>query len=130
MRYIETSADETIDSNWMIRGNVAAATQSRYRLTGLSNGTSYDIQVRAFNSDGSGPWSETVTGVPALVPDIASISDIAPGNQLAIITWSAPTAPTGAPVNGYNLRHIVADKGSTRGRRLDHPFEAFGPAAI
>ena len=110
LRYIETSDDETIDSNWTARSSVATATQSRYRLTGLSNGTPYDLQVRAFNSHGSGPWSETVTGVPALVPDIASISDIAPGNQLAIITWSAPTTPSGAPVNGYDLRHIDVDK--------------------
>ncbi len=110
LRYIETSADETIDGNWTVRSNVAAAAQSRYRLTGLSNGTSYDLQVRAFNPDGSGPWSKTLTGIPALVPDIASISDIAPGNKLAIITWNAPTTPSGAPVNGYDLRHIDVDK--------------------
>ena len=110
LRYIETSADETIDSNWTARSSVATATQSRYRLTGLSNGTPYDLQVRAFNSDGPGPWSETIAGSPALVPDIASISDIAPGNQLAIITWSAPTTPSGAPITGYDIRHIGADK--------------------
>ncbi len=35
-----------------------------YELTGLTNGTQYDVQVRAINSAGAGPWSETATGTP------------------------------------------------------------------
>ncbi len=110
LRYIETSADESVDSNWTMLGGVASATQTRYQLTNLSNDTGYDVQVRAFNSDGAGPWSDTVTGTPALVPGIASISDAKPGNTLVTIDWTAPSAPSGAPVTGYDLRHIEADK--------------------
>ena len=34
-------------------------------LTGLSNGTTYEVRVRARNSVGTGPWSSVGTGTPA-----------------------------------------------------------------
>ena len=63
LRYIETSADETDDSNWTVVDDVADAygeSPFTYILTGLTGGTQYDLQVRAAN----GPWSATATGTP------------------------------------------------------------------
>ena len=31
----------------------------QYTITGLTNGTEYDVQVRALNSNGDGTWSAT-----------------------------------------------------------------------
>ena len=66
LRYIETSSDETVDSNWTVVQNVwtTGAGVLRYRLSGLVDGTEYDLQVRAENSEGHGPWSPPVTGTP------------------------------------------------------------------
>ena len=38
-------------------------TGSPYTLTGLVNGTSYDVRVRAYNSVGNGPWSDTASAI-------------------------------------------------------------------
>ncbi len=68
IRYIEAAADETVDSNWTVAEDVWNATSSgelQYAITGLTGETSYDIQVRAENAKGTGPWSETTTGTPA-----------------------------------------------------------------
>ena len=67
VRFIETSADETVESNWTIRDNAWRSGDLRYVIRNLTNGTQYDVQVRAVNSAGDGEWSDTETGVP--LPD-------------------------------------------------------------
>ena len=70
VRYIETSEDETMESNWTVRDNAWTSGDLRYIVTGLTNATQYDVQVRAVNSAGDGAWSDTETGTP-LPDDIA-----------------------------------------------------------
>ena len=67
MRYIETSEDETVESNWTVRDNAWRSGDLRYTVTSLTNATEYDVQVRAVNSAGDGAWSDTETGTP--LPD-------------------------------------------------------------
>ena len=66
LRHIETSADETVDSNWTAEEDVwtTGGGDLEYTLTGLTADIQYDIQVRAVNAEGDGSWSETVTGSP------------------------------------------------------------------
>ena len=69
LRYIPTSADETDDANWTVVENVWTAAGGgalTHNLTGLVSGVQYDVQARAVNAAGPGPWSETVTGIPAI----------------------------------------------------------------
>ena len=40
-------------------------TLTSYTITGLTNGTTYQVQVRAANSVGDGDWSAIVTGTPS-----------------------------------------------------------------
>ena len=66
LRHIETTADETVDSNWTVVEDVwtTGGGELEYTVTGLTSDTEYDLQVRAVNAAGDGPWSVTVTGVP------------------------------------------------------------------
>ena len=70
VRYIETSEDETVESNWTVRDNAWRSGDLRYVISNLTNATEYDVQVRAVNSTGDGAWSDTETGTP-LPDDIA-----------------------------------------------------------
>ena len=67
LRYIETSADETVDSNWTVVQDVWTTGDGAlsYQLRGLNDGAQYDLRVRATNAVGDGPWSATSTGTPA-----------------------------------------------------------------
>ena len=67
VRYIETSADEMVDSNWTVRDNAWRSGDLRYVISNLTNATEYDVQVRAVNSAWDGEWSDTETGTP--LPD-------------------------------------------------------------
>ena len=61
LRQIQTSADETVDANWTVVGDVWATggVALQHTLTGLTGGTQYDPQVRAVNAGGDGPWTAT-----------------------------------------------------------------------
>ena len=65
LRYIRTDADETVDANWtMVEDVWTGSGPLQYTLTGLTSGVRYDVQVRAVNSSGAGPWSETSAVTP------------------------------------------------------------------
>ena len=67
LRHVETAADEAIDSNWTLVEDVwtTGTGGPQYTLSGLIGDTGYDIQVRAVNAGGDGPWSATATGTPS-----------------------------------------------------------------
>ena len=68
VRHIETSADETDDANWTVTNADDAWTSGalEYTITGLTNGTEYDVQVRAVDVDDvDGAWSATTSATPA-----------------------------------------------------------------
>ena len=67
VRHIETSADETGDANWTMEEDAwkDGGGSLAYAVTGLTNGTEYDVQVRAVNSNGDGTWSDTTSATPA-----------------------------------------------------------------
>ena len=54
VRHIETSADETDDANWTEMDNAWTSDALQYTIAMLTNGTQYDVQVRAVNSNGDG----------------------------------------------------------------------------
>ena len=56
VRYILTSATDKADEHWTL-ARVTGGSTLQHALTGLRDSTSYDIQVRAVNADGDGPWS-------------------------------------------------------------------------
>ena len=68
VRYIETSADETTDSNWTVEEDAWKEGDGSlaYAITGLTNGTEYDVQARAVDEDDvDGAWSATTSATPA-----------------------------------------------------------------
>ena len=68
VRYIETSADATTDSNWTVEEDAWKEGDGSlaYAITGLTNGTEYDVQARAVDEDDvDGAWSATTSATPA-----------------------------------------------------------------
>ena len=73
------------------------------QATGLTNGTSYEVQVRAVNSHGAGAWSSTAT-LKAGVPARSSAPTLVSGDQQLAVTWTAP-ANNGSAITDYDLRY-------------------------
>lgn len=99
-------------------------------ITGLVNGTTYAVQIRAVNSAGSGAASATVngtpTGSPSPVPPTApAINSITPGNQRLSVAFTAPSSDGGAAITNYEYS---TDGGSTWTRRS--PAAVSSPLSI
>ena len=92
VRHIKTSEDETDDANWTEVDDAWTSRTLEYTITGLTNGTEYDVQVRAVNSHGDGTWSDTKTGTPVLPAPI--IDSVRADDRAVLVSWSAPTGIT------------------------------------
>ena len=64
VRYITSAAPDKADGNWTVVEGFWTFGSLDGVLSGLTNGTGYDVQVRAV-SDTDGAWSATSTGTPA-----------------------------------------------------------------
>jgi len=97
-----------------------ASTTSPIAISGLTNGTTYTVVIRAVNSAGSGDSSSPVTGTPAAaatIPGPPMITGITPGNGTLSVDFSAG-ATGNAVITNYKYS---TDGGST--------FTAVSPAA-
>jgi large repetitive protein len=78
-------------------------------ITGLVNGTDYNVRVRAINAVGSGDPSTTLVTRPHTTPDAPLLNSQTPGNQQLTVTFTAPN-DGGAPITSYEYS---TDRGLT-----------------
>ena len=82
VRYILTSADESVESNWSVVDDAWLPTSGRLQhvIFGLTNDSGYDVQVRAVDIL-DGVWSASTVGTPADLANAynASPTTITPG---------------------------------------------------
>ena len=77
-----------------------------HTITGLVNGSAYDVRVAAFNADGVSDWitgQATPTAPAASAPDPASGLSVTAGDKQIAVSWSA-SATTPAAGFGYRVQ--------------------------
>ena len=117
LRYILTSADESDDANWTVRTRVWTSGPLRSAQSGLTNGSGYDIQVRAVNSEGVGTWSSTVQGTPADLVNVRlqwASSDTTVDENAGSVTLQVEivTAESGTVDSGFSVDVDVGAEGT------------------
>ncbi len=91
----------------------ASSTSSPIVITGLTNGTSYNVKIRAVNSVGDGTPSSAVAAEPAGVvvgPDAPQVDDVIPGDGKLTVRFTPPTNNGGASITDYEYS---TDNGAT-----------------
>jgi fibronectin type 3 domain-containing protein len=81
---------------------IASLNSTSFNDTGLQHSTAYYYEVRAFNSLGTGP-SASSSAVTAGLPGAPRELTAAPGLDRVIVSWSAPSNDSGAPIACYHL---------------------------
>ena len=87
LRHTREAANEAVEANWtVVEGVWDGSGPLDYRITGLVNETEYDVQVRAVNANGAGPWSATESGMPVQweANRSFSVASVDAGAELAV----------------------------------------------
>ena len=130
LRHISSSASDKSDAAWTVLDGIWSSGGLAYTVTGLLGAVSYDVQVRAVNSSGSGVWSATVAGTPTV--GAAVIASVAVGDGALTVVWNAPGGIAAASITAYDLRHIsnsAPDKSDGHWTVVDSVWTASGPGA-
>ena len=73
-------------------------------VEGFTPGVRYYFIARAWNSAGSGPWSQTVSAVAlAGDPDTPELTATVVDDDEIKLTWTVPD-DNGTPITGYELQ--------------------------
>lgn len=67
----------------------------------LTNGTSYNVQIRARNANGTGTPTTSTAATPRTVPGAPTIGTITPGNGQLSVAFTAPASDGGSAITGY-----------------------------
>ena len=105
VRYILTSATDRTDANWTMLTDTVEETS--HTVTGLTNGESYDFQVRAFNDIGDSAWPVSVTATPRRMPGAPTALEATPDDRQVVLSWTAPAETGGSAITGYEVRYIL-----------------------
>ena len=102
VQYRQKPADEEPGGSWAGAERVAA---SPLVISGLTNGTVYEVRVRARNSAGQSGWSDAAEGTPATAPGLPRNLSASPSDMALVADWDEPADDGGDPVSGYDVQY-------------------------
>lgn len=89
-------------ASWSTRS--PSSTASPITISGLSNGTTYEVQLRLVTTTGPRDSSASATGTPRTTPSAPGTPTGTAGNTEATLSWTAPADDGGAGITGYNVQ--------------------------
>ena len=114
LRYIRSDVLNKLDASWSELTSIWTAGTLEYSLGSLSNGVSYDLQIRAVTGSDQRPWSSAYSEKPRTTPSAPNAVNFvdsyssAPGGHTLHVRWARPSNG-GAPITGYGIRYIRSD---------------------
>ena len=117
VRYKRTSSSSWVNHSF-------SGTGTSTTIGGLTNGTEYEVQVRAQNSAGESDWSASETATPsatATEPDAPAAPSLTAGDEELAVSWTAPN-DNGAAIDDYDVRY----KRTSSSSWVNHSFSGTG----
>ncbi len=75
-------------------------------LTDLTNGSSYDVAVRATNSAGDGPWTAAAMETPVTTPSAPQNLEVTAGDAQIEVEGDPPSSNGGSAITGYEVHYL------------------------
>ena len=94
----------------------ATGATSPHEISGLENGTTYNVRVRTVVNLNSGRPSTPVDAIPNTIPDVPTNVRVTPANESLRVSWPAPF-DGGSPITAYTVQWT--DSGGTFGTNED-----------
>jgi hypothetical protein len=120
-----TNYEYSTDNGTTWSARTPSSSTSPLSITGLTNGTTYQVSVRAVNAVGSGTAATAVSGTPFTTPGAPAISSVTPGHLTLSVVFSAPASTGGSAVTNYEYS---TDNGTTWTTRT--PTSTASPLSI
>ena len=99
-----TCASSPTWGSWTDRsGETSSDTATSATVAGLTNGTAYQVQVRASNSVGDGDWSASASEYPSTTPGTPAAPTLTVKDESLDVSWSAPASNGGSAITGYKV---------------------------
>ena len=117
VEYCDTSADCSDDTNWT--DAVHTGTSTTITITGLTNGNSYSVRVRARTSSDPTAWSVVAETVVADPPGAPGKPSLTAGNAQIVAVWTAPSSNGGSNITGYEVQYCPTPRRLSRRREYD-----------
>ena len=98
-------------ASWTIFSPDPAASDTSAVMTGLANGTTYEVRLAAVNSLGTGDWAfanATTLDVPG-APDAPTLT---PSDMTLDASWTAPSNDGGSAITDYDVEYRIKDTDS------------------
>ena len=86
---------------------ISAGTSTTATVTGLTNGTAYDFQIRAVNAIGDSAWSDSITETPRTTPATPTAVVVTGGAEQISVAWTDPADNGGSPITQYDVRYRI-----------------------
>ena len=106
-----TTDSETLTKRRLQLDFTDNSTSGAMVLTGLRNGSTYELQARATNARGTGAWSASVSGT-AGVPTPPVADTPTPKHESLDVSWAAPASDNAAEVSGYDVHYRAGSSGA------------------
>ena len=110
MRYLREDATDRQNTSWTVLEDIWTSGEPlSYEITSLTMGYRYDVQVRAVNDEGAGPWSRMRRqGTNPVRPDAPAVTQITTRTGSLEVWWQA-NHDGAAVISSYDLRYIRTD---------------------
>ncbi|MDH6532624.1 hypothetical protein M2119_000861 [Aurantimicrobium minutum] len=86
-------------ATWQTRS--PASISSPLVINGLTNGTSYDVKIRAVNSEGAGTSTSSTPVIPIGAPQAPQITSLSQTDTSVTVSFNAPGSDGGSAITSY-----------------------------
>ena len=94
-----TSISYSLDAGttWVSAGTLT----NPFTISGLTNGTSYAVLLKATNGIGSSSNSNSLSAIPITVPGVPTQLSVTAAPTSAVVSWTAPVSTGGSAITAY-----------------------------
>ena len=110
------------DAEWSIFAD-GVSTATNTTVTGLTNGSLYELRVSAVNAVGQGSPSNTASATPVTTPGFPTSVVAVRGNTEATISFNAPISDGGSAITGYT---VTSNPGGITANGASSPINVTG----
>jgi len=107
-----TSYEVSTDSGGTWQPVPGGASTLTYTAGSLTNGSTYNVSVRALNVNGAGAQMAFVAATPAAVPGPPAIISATPGNSQVQVVFTTPASDGGSTITGYTVTATPVSSGT------------------